>query len=295
MINQEIIERVIKEVLETMTKEKQVSLDEKETVVDDRDLKDITSAEMKNEILIKDPLDLESLKQMKKKTVARIGVGHCGPRLKTQTLLTLRADHAIARDAVLLDVNEELLERLNLFTVQTACEDKDQHLTRPDLGRCFSQESLNIIREKCKANPQVQIIVSDGLSSTAIEKNIENILPVLMAGLEKNNIDVGRPFFVKYGRVPSMDPIADTLNSEVTCILIGERPGLATSESMSAYICYKASVGMTESRRTVVSNIHRGGISGVEAGAYIVDLIKTMLELKVSGVDLKLEGDTSDT
>lgn len=85
-----------------------------------------------------------------------------------------------------------------------------------------------------------------------------------------------------------MDIISETLASEVTCLLIGERPGLATAKSMSAYIAYKASVGMTESRRTVISNIHDGGINAVEAGAYIADVIKKMLELKVSGVGLKL-------
>ncbi len=85
-----------------------------------------------------------------------------------------------------------------------------------------------------------------------------------------------------------MDIISETLASEVTCLLIGERPGLATAKSMSAYIAYKASVGMIESRRTVISNIHDGGINAVEAGAYIADVIKKMLELKVSGVDLKL-------
>ena len=85
-----------------------------------------------------------------------------------------------------------------------------------------------------------------------------------------------------------MDVISEAVKSEVTCVLIGERPGLATFDSMSAYIAYKATVGMPESRRTVVSNIHSGGISATEAGAYIADVIKKMLELRQSGIDLKL-------
>jgi ethanolamine ammonia-lyase small subunit len=85
-----------------------------------------------------------------------------------------------------------------------------------------------------------------------------------------------------------MEIVSETLGSEVTCILIGERPGLATAGSMSAYIAYRATVGMPEARRTVVSNIHKDGISAVEAGAYIVDIIKKMLDLKMSGVDLRL-------
>lgn len=88
--------------------------------------------------------------------------------------------------------------------------------------------------------------------------------------------------------VPAMDAVSECLGAEVTCVLLGERPGLATANSMSAYISYKASVGMPEARRTVVSNIHSGGIPAVEAGAHIAGLLKTILERKQSGVDLQL-------
>ena len=80
--------------------------------------------------------------------------------------------------------------------------------------------------------------------------------------------------------------MAETLGAKVVCVLIGERPGLATAESMSAYIAYNAYVGMPESRRTVVSNIHRNGTAAVEAGAYIADVIQLILKQKVSGIDL---------
>lgn len=292
MISQEMIEKVAGEVLEQVLRERQ-QLNQTQTDIDEDIIMDITSPEIRNEILISKPKNLKALELMKEKTIARIGIGSSGARLNTNTLLTLRADHARAKDAVLLDVDEGMLDNLGLFSVQTLCEDKDEHLTRPDLGRQFSEETLNIIKEKCKLNPQVQILISDGLSSTGIKENIKSILPVLMEGLEKNGVDVGEPFFIKYGRVPSMDAISDALNSEVTCILIGERPGLATAESMSAYICYKATKGISESKRTVVSNIHRGGIPAVEAGAYIVDILGKMLKEKASGVDLKLEGDQS--
>lgn len=87
-----------------------------------------------------------------------------------------------------------------------------------------------------------------------------------------------------------MDQISEALNATVTCVLLGERPGLATAESMSAYIAYRATVGMPEARRTVVSNIHSRGIPAVEAGAYIVDVIEKILEAKASGVELKNRG-----
>ena len=134
----------------------------------------------------------------------------------------------------------------------------------------------------------VQIYVSDGLSSASVAANIPDLLPAILQGLQNYKIDVGTPFFVKYGRVGVMDEISEVTGADVTCTLIGERPGLITAESMSAYIAYKATVGMPEARRTVVSNIHKAGTIPAEAGAHIADIIKIMLEKKASGTDLKL-------
>lgn len=249
-------------------------------------LKDITSKESKSVPLLKNPEDIDALTRMKSKTPARIGVGRAGGRLNTQTMLTLRADHAAAKDAVFMDVSPELLERLGLFTVQTMCSDKNTFLTRPDLGKCFSDETIAEIKSKCKPNPDVQIYLSDGLSSTAVTANAEKILPSLSDGLTSRGITIGTPFFVRFGRVGAQEVIAEALGAKVVCVLIGERPGLATAESMSAYITYEAKVGMPEARRTVVSNIHSGGAAAVEAGAYIAELIEKILKAKASGVDL---------
>lgn len=251
------------------------------------DAMDLASPESKARILLSDPLDREALERMKTSTSARIGAGSCGPRLKTRTLLTLRADHAAARDSVFAEVDQALLDSLGLFTVQTKCRDKSEFLTRPDLGRQFDSEALAVIREKCVRKPDVQIYAADGLSSTAVNANLRNILPVLTEGLQGRGLSVGTPFFVRFGRVPAMDVISETLEARVTCVLLGERPGLATAESMSAYIAYEATVGMPEARRTVVSNIHRAGIAAVEAGAYICDVIEAILAAKASGVALK--------
>jgi len=230
--------------------------------------------------------DPEALLRMKRKTTARIGVGKAGARLNTQTMLTLRADHAQARDAVFVDVNPQVLEDLNLFTVQTCCEDKNTYVTRPDLGRTLSKEAVRTLKEKCVMNPDVQIYAADGLSSTAIQVNLPKILPVLIDSLKAKGLKVGTPFFLRFGRVGSEEHVAETLGAKVVCVLIGERPGLATAESMSAYIAYNAYVGMPESKRTVVSNIHKDGTAAVEAGAYVADVIETILEQKASGVEL---------
>ena len=228
----------------------------------------------------------EASAQMQKRTSARIAVGKAGPRLRTQTLLKLRADHAVARDAVFRDVDEALLREMKLFSVSTLCTSRNEHLTRPDLGRRFGDEVRREIASKCLNSPQVQVYVADGLSSQAIDANLRDILPALTDGLQDFGLRVGTPFFVRFGRVPAMDVISELLNAEVTCVLIGERPGLVTANSMSAYIAYRAAVGMPEARRTVVSNIHSGGIPAVEARAHIAGVIKNILERKASGVDL---------
>ncbi len=248
---------------------------------------DITSKECKAVPTLDEPADMDALLRMKSKTPARIGVGRAGGRMKTKTLLTLRADHAAARDAVFMDVDPALLEKMGLFTVQTMCTDKNQFLTRPDLGRRFSDETIREIQSKCVKNPDVQIYASDGLSSTAIKANLENILPAIMDGLKRKGLSVGTPFYVRFGRVGTEDAISEALGCKVVCVLIGERPGLATAESMSAYIAYKATVGMPEARRTVVSNIHSGGIAAVEAGAYIADMIEKIYKAQKSGVELQ--------
>ena len=247
---------------------------------------DIASAAAKAKPLLESPEDREALLRMKKRTTARIGVGRAGSRLNTRTMLTLRADHAKARDAVFKDVDEAFLNSLGLFTAKTCCDSKDMFVTRPDLGRKLSSESVELLRQKCIPSPDVQIFAADGLSSTAVETNAGKILPVILDGLKAKGLKTGTPFFLKYGRVGSEDHVAEILGAKVVCVLIGERPGLATAESMSAYIVYNSHVGIPESKRTVVSNIHKDGLSAVEAGAYIAEVIGQVLEQKASGVDL---------
>ena len=174
-------------------------------------------------------------------------------------------------DAVFNDVHEEYLERNNLKTYQTKCDSKETYLTRPDLGRVFDDETAAKIKAECINDADVQIVVSDGLSSSAVEANIDAVLPAIFNGLKATGLKVGTPFFVKYGRVGAEDSVASILNAKVTVILLGERPGLATSSSLSAYIVYGGYPGIPEANRTVVSNIHKAGTPPVEAGAYIAE------------------------
>ena len=250
---------------------------------------DVTEVDIRTQYLVKNPEHGEEYAELKAHAPCRLGIGKAGARYKTMPQLQFRAAHSAAQDAVFNDVDHDLVEKdMGLFIVQTQCDSKDVYLTRPDLGRKLSPEAVQTLKERCKKSPTVQIYVADGLSSAAVAANIPDLLPALLQGLQSYKIDVGTPFFVKYGRVGVMDEISELLDAEVTCTLIGERPGLITAESMSAYIAYRATVGMPEARRTVLSNIHRNGTIPSEAGAHIAEMIKIMLEKKASGTDLKL-------
>ena len=129
-------------------------------------------------------------------------------------------------------------------------------------------------------------MVGDGLSAAAIRANAMDCLAALKDGLKARGIQTGQDIFVKYCRVGAGDAIGDITGCELVCMLVGERPGLVTDKSMSAYITYKPHTGVSESSRTVVSNIHAQGTPAVEAGAYIAEVIDTILKKKVSGVGL---------
>lgn len=238
------------------------------------------------EMQVANPWNPEAVKAMKKLTPARIGIGRAGTRPKTMSWLRFLADHAVAQDAVFLDVSEEFLQRLNLMSVSSAAAGKDEFLQRPDLGRRLSEEAVKIISEKCERNVQVQVLVVDGLSSRAIEANIPDLLPALLQGLQAAGIKVGAPFFIKNGRVWVQDHVASLVNCDVVISLIGERPGLGTAESLSAYMIYRPDSSTVEADRTVISNIHKGGIPPAEAGAHLADVLQQILAAKASGVKL---------
>lgn len=229
-------------------------------------------------------MDERKMEQMKQATPARIGIGRAGARYTTRAMLDFRAAQARASDAVFEEVPEEVVENLGVFEVRTKCRNKYEMLTRPDWGRILEEEAKNVIYSRCKKNPQVQIYFGDGLCSPAVGANLPDLYPALCAELEYEGISVGTPFFVRYCRVNTARIVGPLVGAELTCVLIGERPGLLTSESMSAYMAYHACPEMSESDYTVVSNISRVGIPPVEAAAYIAELMKNILKTKHSGV-----------
>ena len=299
-MNKQDLTQMIAQILEEMGQSPQVKAGEyhprapqpeaKPTPYGDGDfVPDVTELDLRKLYLTENPENGEKFRKMKARTPARLGSGKAGPRYKTLTMLRFRADHAAAQDAVFSQVSEDFAAKNGMAEVQTRCHDKDEYLTRPDYGRCFDDENQRKIRAAISGTPRVQIVVGDGLSSAAIEANAMDCLQALREGLKLKGIDPGTPIFVRYCRVGAGDAIGDVTGCELVCMLVGERPGLVTDKSMSAYITYQPRTGVSESARTVVSNIHAQGTPAVEAGAHIADLIDTILKRKVSGVGLHLE------
>ncbi|WP_437889161.1 ethanolamine ammonia-lyase subunit EutC [Phytobacter sp. V91] len=248
---------------------------------------DLGSTEAKAWIGVEDPHRADVLTELRRSTAARVCTGRAGPRPRTQALLRFLADHSRSKDTVLKEVPQAWVEAQGLLEVRSEISDKNLYLTRPDMGRRLSQEAIEALRTQCLMSPDVQVVVSDGLSTDAVTANYEEILPPLLAGLQQAGLKVGTPFFVRYGRVKIEDQIGEILSAKVVILLVGERPGLGQSESLSCYAVYSPRVATTvEADRTCISNIHQGGTPPVEAAAVIVDLAKRMLEQKTSGINM---------
>ncbi|MGM9660401.1 MAG: ethanolamine ammonia-lyase subunit EutC [Faecousia sp.] len=299
-MNKQELSAMVAEILSTMEHPPMVKAGEyrptapqpekKDTHYQDGDfVPDVTALDLRKLYLTENPKNGEKFRKMKERTPARLGSGRAGPRYKTLTMLRFRADHAAAQDAVFSQVPEDFAGKNGMAEVQTKCHDKDEYLTRPDYGRCFDEENRQKIRAAIPGTPRVQIVVGDGLSSAAITANAMDCLEAIREGLKLKGIDPGTPIFVRYCRVGAGDAIGDVTGCELVCMLVGERPGLVTDKSMSAYITYRPRTGVSESARTVVSNIHAQGTPAVEAGAHIAGLIETILKKQVSGVGLHVE------
>lgn len=247
------------------------------------DLPDLTKLDLRKTYLVEHPQNGEAFLRLKAKTPARLGMGRAGTRYLTKTQLRFRADHAAAQDSVFSQVPEDYAKRNELVGLQTLCKEKEEYLTRPDLGRRFSQETGKLIREAFSGQ-RILLVVGDGLSSAAITENAMDCLQAIRQGLKAQGLEYGRGIFVRYCRVGASDHLGELTGCELVCLLVGERPGLVTNASMSAYLTYRPHLGTKESERTVISNIHAQGIAPVEAGAHIASVMGKILQKKKSGV-----------
>lgn len=251
---------------------------------------------------------------VREKTPARLLVDRTGGSYLTPTQLQLRADHAAAKDAVLAelelaDLGAEFTAQQGLFLVQTEAASKAEFLLRPDLGRRLSADAREQIQRKipkrplaCPLSPEdkgdgtgrkscdylrLQIVIGDGLSATAVRIQVPGLLPMLVDAVHQAGWIVGRPFVIRYCRVGVMNDIGELLQPDVVVLLIGERPGLATAESLSAYIAFRPKTGDTDAQRNLISNIHSRGVSHEAAVVRILDLAAQMRDRQASGVEIK--------
>ena len=157
---------------------------------------DVTALDLRKLYLVEHAENEEKFRKMKEKTPARLGSGRAGARYKTLTMLRFRADHAAAQDTVFSQVPEDFAVNHGMTAVQTRCADKDEYLTRPDLGRCFDEENKAILARLPKGKP-IQLVVGDGLSSAAVLANGPDCLAAIEDGLKLRGIDYGQPVFVR--------------------------------------------------------------------------------------------------
>jgi ethanolamine ammonia-lyase small subunit len=235
------------------------------------------------------------MQAIRARTPARILVGRAGPAYQTATQLELRRDHAAALDAVHAeldlerDFGRDFLERWQLFEVRTQAGSKAEYLMRPDLGRRLDDAARAAIVRQCQRETVLQIVIGDGLSAAAVIAQVPSLLPLLSAAAASAGMSVGRPFVVRHCRVGVLNDIGALLDPEVAVLLIGERPGLATAESLSAYMAYRPRAGHSDAQRNLISNIHGRGVSVAEAARRIVALAGQMRRVQTSGVTVKEE------
>jgi ethanolamine ammonia-lyase small subunit len=232
------------------------------------------------------PFDADAMASMLTSTPARIGVGRAGTRYRTNTLLRFRADHAAAKDAVMSEVDDQLVARLGLVELSSKAPDKRLFLERPDAGRALSDDGKQKLADKCVKNPQVQVCYGDGLSAAAINAHLEAFHGALMPALQARGFRVGTPLFVRRSRVKVMDEIARLVDAEACIFTCGERPGLGFADSLSSYYIYRPASGATDADREVISNINPRGLPPTQAAQAVADACARILAAKKSGVVL---------
>ncbi len=226
-------------------------------------------------------------------TPARVGLGRTGHSLPTKRLLEFNLDHARARDAVHskfdLEKTESELGALNLpsLRLHSRAVDRQEYLLRPDLGRQLSDDSRMTLQETESKLNELCIVVADGLSASAVNAHALEVIRLLVPMTLTKNWQLAPIALVEQGRVAIADEIAQTLQSEIVLILIGERPGLSSPDSLGAYLTYRPRTGLTDESRNCVSNIRPDGLDYERAAEKIFYLVQEMKRHLLSGVGLK--------
>ena len=219
-------------------------------------------------------------------TSARVETGRAGHSLPTRELLDFQLAHAQARDAVHTPLDVRLLamelrqKNLEFITLASAAGNRTTYLRRPDLGRRLNNES----RQKLAGSCEIVFVIADGLAALAVHRHaiplLGHVLPRVEARLAPISI-------VEQGRVAIGDEIGELLNAQLAVVLIGERPGLSSPDSMGIYITWQPRIGRTEAERNCISNIRAEGLSYPAAAQKLLFFINEARRLKLTGFALK--------
>lgn len=228
-------------------------------------------------------------------TPARVFAPRHGASLSTADWLALRADHAGARDAVFQETTPETVlawaasfPRRPLFVTSQAATATD-YLLRPDLGRKLLPKDRERILIECPRSPQMQILLADGLSALALQNQGLPLWTALTQQALEKGWQLGQPIFIHRARVGILNDIGSLLEPCVVVLLIGERPGLSTAESLSAYLAYRPKLGDTDAKRNLIASIHDRGVGIPEATRRILNLAGSLKSSCYSGVGIREE------
>ena len=247
----------------------------------------------------KPPVDVQNpLLELRRLTSARIALGRTGTSMPTSAQLDFQYAHAQARDAVHLPfdhaaLSAQLAERGHeTLLLQSAATNRDSYLQRPDLGRKLSEKSAQTLRDHAAANPggvDLVIVVADGLSALAVHRHTLPLLARLEEQMTSDGWSVAPVILVEQGRVAVADQIGELLGAKMVVILIGERPGLSSPDSLGLYFTYAPKVGLTDAYRNCISNVRLEGLSYGMAAHRLLYLMREACRRQLSGVNLKDE------
>jgi ethanolamine ammonia-lyase small subunit len=226
-------------------------------------------------------------------TAARIAIGRTGNSIPMGELLQFRLAHAHARDAVYseldLDGITASIKQFNIpiFYLQSKAHNRAKYLKRPDYGRTLNEDSTALLTTYSGLETDVAIIITDGLSAMAVNQFAFDVLQLLIPKLLSAGLKLAPLSLVEQGRVAVADEIGYAFNTRLSLILIGERPGLSSPDSMGAYLTYQPKHGLTDESRNCISNIRPDGLHPAAAADKIFYLVTEALKRKLTGVDLK--------
>jgi ethanolamine ammonia-lyase small subunit len=237
--------------------------------------------------------------RLKRFTHARVALGRAGGSLPTAALLDFRLSHARARDALLRPLDEAALiprlreaSGLGILTGTSAAPDLGTFLGRPDLGRRLSSGTAeNLSRVRTDPAPDLVLILSEGLSTLALENHAAAVLQHLVPALRQDGWTLSPVVLIRRGRVAVQDAVGERLGAHHALILLGERPGLGTPDSLGAYLVRGPRTGNTDAQRNCVSNIHAAGLRPPDAAIRLLWLLRESRRRGLSGVELKDESD----